>query len=113
MVMQQGDIFYVNYDPSIGHEQKRYRPAIVLSHDLVQSSSQMWICAPISTTKRKHPAYHELKSTKYIHGKVLLDQVKSLDLIARAINKDSFIERIDKNEFIDIINRFKLLFDVE
>ena len=35
MVVSQGDIFYVDFNPSLGHEQKNRRPALALSHDLV------------------------------------------------------------------------------
>ena len=35
MVVTQGDIFFVDFNPSIGHEQRNKRPAIALSHDLV------------------------------------------------------------------------------
>lgn len=34
-MVSQGDIFYVNFNPSKGHEQKNRRPAIALSNDLV------------------------------------------------------------------------------
>ena len=35
MVVTQGDIFFVDFNPSIGHEQRNKKPAIALSHDLV------------------------------------------------------------------------------
>lgn len=111
MVMRQGDIFYVNFNPSLGHEQKNCRPAIVLSHDLVQKASNMSIVAPISLTKRDFPTYYTLKETKKISGKVLLDQTKSLDLKSRKVTRNQFIERATPNEFQTIIHRYKLLFD--
>ena len=52
MVVTQGDIFFVDFNPSIGHEQRNKRPAIALSHDLVARFGGLTIVAPISTTKR-------------------------------------------------------------
>ncbi|KAA9241004.1 MULTISPECIES: type II toxin-antitoxin system PemK/MazF family toxin [Aerococcus] len=112
MVMRQGDIFYVNFNPSVGHEQRNSRPAIVLSHDLIFQTSHMAIVAPISTTKRNYPAYYELQETDQIKGKVLLDQTKALDLYHRQVSRENFIERAKPNEFKRIIHRYKLLFDL-
>lgn len=112
MVMRQGDIFYVNFNPSLGHEQKNRRPAIILSHDLVYKTSRMSIVAPISTTQRDYPAYYELQETRNIGGKVLLDQTKALDLHHRNVSRKDFVERVSINEFKKIIHRYKLLFDI-
>ncbi|MFD1421652.1 type II toxin-antitoxin system PemK/MazF family toxin [Lactiplantibacillus songbeiensis] len=36
-MVSQGDIFCVNFNPSLGHEQTNRRQAIALSHDLVST----------------------------------------------------------------------------
>lgn len=83
MVVTQGDIFFVDFNPSIAHEQRNKRLAIVLSHDLVARFGGLTIVAPISTTKREYPTYHSLKSTRVIKGKVMLNQTLVLDLKVR------------------------------
>ncbi|MBK0347542.1 type II toxin-antitoxin system PemK/MazF family toxin [Aerococcaceae bacterium zg-ZJ1578] len=110
MVISQGDIFYVDFNPSMGHEQKHRRPAIALSHDLVAQFGGLTIVAPISTTERNYPTYHTLASTKVIKGKVMLDQTIALDLKARRVTKVE--ESLDKAELKDIIDKYKLLFDL-
>lgn len=110
MVISQGDIFYVDFNPSIGHEQKNRRPAIALSHDLVSRFGGLTIVAPISTTERNYPTYHALKTTKVIHGKVLLDQTTALDLQARGVKKVE--DRLSKEELKEILDKYKLLFDL-
>lgn len=110
MVISQGDIFYVDFNPSIGHEQRYRRPAIVLSHDLVAKFGGLTIVAPISTTERNYPTYHTLTSTKIVKGKVLLDQTIALDLKARGVTKIE--ESLDKSELKEIIDKYKLLFDL-
>ncbi|MBF0715905.1 type II toxin-antitoxin system PemK/MazF family toxin [Gemelliphila palaticanis] len=103
-------MFFVDFNPSIGHEQKNRRPAIALSHDLVARFGGLTIVAPISTIDRNYPTYHTLKSTKNIKGKVLLDQTIALDLKERGVTKIE--ESIDKSELKDIIDKYKLLFDL-
>ncbi|CAM3291344.1 type II toxin-antitoxin system PemK/MazF family toxin [Streptococcus pluranimalium] len=110
MVISQGDIFYVDFNPSIGHEQKNRRPAIALSHDLVSRFGGLTIVAPISTTERNYPTYHTLATAKTVHGKVMLDQTIALDLKARGVTKIE--ESLSKEELKEILDKYKLLFDL-
>jgi len=112
-MVSQGDIFYVDFNPSQGYEQKNRRPAIALSHDLVARTSNMTIVAPISSTKREFPMYHPLKETENIYGKVLLDQTIALDLKARNITNDNVVEKVSKKELKDILYHYQLLFSVD
>lgn len=66
MVVSQGDIFYVDFNPSLGHEQKNRRPALALSHDLVAHFGGLTIVAPISSTEQNYPMYHLLKATNAV-----------------------------------------------
>lgn len=47
-MVNQGDIFFVNFNPSLDHGQMNRRPAIALSNDLVRQTSNMTIVAPIN-----------------------------------------------------------------
>lgn len=111
--ISQGDIFYVNFNPRKGHEQKDKRPALAISHDMVRDTSNLTIVVPISSTKRDFPMYHTLYTTEKIEGKVLLDQSIALDLKARGIYKDKVVEKIKKEELLEIIHLYKLLFTVD
>lgn len=112
-MVKQGEIFYLDFDPSKGHEEKKKRPAIVLSNDVVFKTSGMTIVAPISSTTRNFPMYYQLTSAKIIYGKVLLDQTVSLDLIARGISDKNIIDRVSKQELEEIIYLYKLLFSID
>lgn len=111
-MVSQGDIFYVNFGPSKGHEQIKRRPAIALSNDLVARTSNMTIAAPISSTERNFPMYYQLSSSKS-HGKVLLDQTIALDLHARSVQDEDIVDKVSKNELADIIYNYKLLFSID
>lgn len=112
-MVSQGDIFYVNFNPSRGHEQMNRRPAIALSNDLVCKTSNMTIVAPISSTKRVFPMYHRLTSSQVVYGQVLLDQTIALDLNARGVTDEAIVERVSKAELVAIVDRYKLLFSID
>ena len=112
-MVSQGDIFYVNFNPSRGHEQMNKRPAIALSNDLVCQTSNMTIVAPISSTERNFPMYHRLNSSQTIHGKVLLDQTIALDLRARHVTDEAIVDHVSREELEEIIFLYKLLFSID
>lgn len=109
-MIQQGDIFYVDFNPTRGHEQQNRRPAIALSNNLVSRYTGMTLVAPISSTDRNFPTYHNLETTSNVSGKVMLDQVRALDLNARGVTES--IESIDREELDLILHKFKLLFEI-
>ena len=112
-MVSQGDIFYVNFNPSRGHEQMNKRPAIALSNDLVCQTSNMTIVAPISSTKRNFPMYHRLTSRQTVYGKVLLDQTIALDLRARHVTDETIVDHVSREELEEIITLYKLLFSID
>lgn len=71
--------------PREGHEQSGYRPYIVLSHQVVSTYSNVAIVAPISTTQRNYPLYISISDDLGMKttGKVLLDQLTTIDYVAR------------------------------
>ncbi len=80
-----GDIIAINFSPSKGHEQKGYRPGIVLSDPATQIElGGLTTVAPITNNPREFFTRvpldeHGMQTT----GSILMDQVKVLDLSAR------------------------------
>jgi mRNA interferase MazF len=46
--MRQGEIYLVNFEPSVGHEYRKVRPALVIASQLATSSSLVTVL-PISS----------------------------------------------------------------
>ncbi|MDD2353337.1 MAG: type II toxin-antitoxin system PemK/MazF family toxin [Atribacterota bacterium] len=46
---KKGEIYLINFDPTIGHETKKKRPAIILSNDIHNQYSPLVTVAPISS----------------------------------------------------------------
>ena len=55
--VKRGDIWLVNLDPTIGHEIKKSRPAVILQNDLGNKYSPITIIAPITSqnTEKAYP----------------------------------------------------------
>jgi len=53
-LINRGDIWLINLDPTIGHEQSGIRPALIISDDLLnQSLAELVIVLPITSKKTK------------------------------------------------------------
>jgi mRNA interferase MazF len=52
-VVQRGDVFWANLDPTIGVEIKKTRPVVVVSNNVINQRSQLVIVVP-STTNVEH-----------------------------------------------------------
>jgi len=52
--MNQGDIYFVKFDPSIGHEYRKTRPALVIQTAEISDSSSLVTVMPISSHIEKY-----------------------------------------------------------
>ena len=95
------DIVYLDFNPTKGHEQKEFRPAIVISNDIFNKFTKMAIVCPITTNTKEFPTHHLLKNTKKIKGSVLCEHIRSIDYEIRNLK---YVETCDNEEFEDIIN---------
>ena len=80
-VPQAGDIVWLNFTPSAGHEQAGHRPALVLSPKAYNQKTSLMICCPITTQIKGYP--FEVLISGEPGSVVLADQVKSLDWRSR------------------------------
>ena len=79
---KQGDIILISFDPTVGHEQAGYRPALVVSNSDFNNASNLVLVCPITKTNRKKPMDIPLKNTK-TKGYVLCEHVRAVDLQSR------------------------------
>lgn len=103
-IPKQGDICYMNFTPTKGHEQTGLRPAVVISKDSYNKYTNLAVICPITTNTKKFPTHYELIETKKIKGSVLCEHIRSVDFKARQL---SFVEKLkikELEEIIDIIN---------
>ena len=102
--IKRGEIWLVNLDPTIGHEIKKSRPAVIIQNDLGNKYSPITIIAPITSQNLEKIYPIEVLLAEGNSGlkkdsKVLLNQIRAVDK-RRIIKK---LGKVDK-EIIDKIN---------
>lgn len=101
-MVSQGDIIWLDFDPQRGHEQSGRRPALIISNNLFNRYSKMFMVCPITNVDKKHAFHIPLDGSTKINGVILCDQARILDIKARNY---TFIERLPQN----ILDKVKIL----
>lgn len=99
-IPKQGDIVFLDFNPTIGHEQKGFRPAVVISNNIFNINTKMIMICPITSNEKEFPTHYKLEDTKKVHGAVICEHIRSIDYEIRNLN---FVEKLSNNEFISII----------
>lgn len=82
-VPDRGDFVVLDFDPQVGHEQMKRRPALVLSPADFNRAFGLAFVAPISTKPRGHAFEIPIPAGSKVQGSVLVHQLKSLDWRSR------------------------------
>ncbi|MBR3898618.1 MAG: type II toxin-antitoxin system PemK/MazF family toxin [Bacilli bacterium] len=97
---KQGDIVYINFNPTKGHEQKGKRTAIIISNNIFNINTKMIIVCPITSNDKYFPTHYKLENTEKIKGSVLCEHIRSIDYEERKIK---FIEKASENDLLSVI----------
>jgi mRNA interferase MazF len=81
--IKRGDIFLVNFDPTIGAEARKTRPALVVSNDINNKHSPIVSIAPITSNVKKVYSF-EVKVPWNTGGlrkqsKIMVNQTRAVD----------------------------------
>jgi mRNA interferase MazF len=87
----RGDLVYLDFDPTKGHEQRGYRPAFVLSPRSYNQKTSLALMMPITKHQKGYPFEVVLPPELKTYGVILVDQVKCLDWKARSLE---FVESV-------------------
>lgn len=82
-VPDRGDLIVLDFNPQIGKEQMKRRPALVLSPAAFNQLLGVAYVAPVTTKPKGHAFEVPLPASLRVRGVVLLHQLKSLDWRAR------------------------------
>ena len=93
-IPEQGDIIWLDFDPSGGHEIIKRRPAFVISKKDFNQHVKMAIVAPITSTVRGIALEVVLPLDTKTQGAIMVHQLKSVDFIYR---KAKLIEQAPVN----------------
>lgn len=105
---QQRDIIIIDFDPSKGYEIKKRRPALVMSSNDYNRSTNLVIVCPITTTKKDRPFFIPITSDN-LRGsnisKVNTNQVFSLDYTRKAKRNIKYLDTLEE-KFYEIVQMF-------
>ena len=100
-IPKMGDIVMINFNPTKGHEQQGYRPAIVVSNDVFNTYTKMAMVCPISSNIKDFPTHYKLEDSKKIEGSVFTEHIRSIDFTERKIK---FVEKASNNDILSVIS---------
>jgi mRNA interferase MazF len=81
-VPEAGDIVFIDFDPQVGHEQAKRRPALVLTDQRYNRASGLAVVCPLTSKRKPYPFALPIKVDN-VEGAVLVDQLKSMDWAGR------------------------------
>ena len=76
--IKQFDVWIVEFDPAIGTEIKKSRPAVVVSNNIIDDLYATVIVAPLTTTVRNYPSRIDTDFENR-GGQIAVDQLKCFD----------------------------------
>ena len=99
--LKRGNIYLVNFDPTLGSEVQKTRPALILQNDTANQYSPITIVAAL-TSKFDDNIYPTEVFIKSPEGGLGIDSVILLNQI-RSIDKQRLVKRIGKLDSVTMI----------
>ena len=99
-IPKQGDIAFVDFSPTRGHEQSEKRPCMIISNNIFNMNTKMIMACPITSNEKNFPTHYTLTSTKKIHGAVLCEHIRSIDYENRKLK---YVEKCNDEDLISVI----------
>ncbi len=90
-VPEAGHIVMMDFDPQVGREQAKRRPALVLTDQRYNRASGLAVVCPLTSKRKTYPFALPI-TLDGVEGAVLVDQLKSMDWAGR---KAEFHSRAD------------------
>lgn len=104
---RQGEIWEIDFEPTLGHEQSGIRPALVLSVDGVNAARWVLIVVPMSRQIKNIPTrVHVDASETGLDGDsdILCDQIRAVDH-GRLLYRRSTVSRTTLQRCVALVER--------
>lgn len=85
--LEAGEIVWVEFGQPFGHEQAGRRPALVVSPRSYNERSSLILVCPITRNAAPWAFKVDILNPGRIKGAVLVDQIRSIDQIARFVRR--------------------------
>ena len=110
MTFKQGDIIKFDFDPTKGHEQAGYRPALVVSRTLFNQNTGQVVVCPITSKSKPFPMRIPLDDRTQTQGYLICDQVRTIDVAAR---NPQFVETLPEDLLEKALVTISAIFEME
>jgi mRNA interferase MazF len=107
-VPSQGDIIWLDFNPTLGREQAGRRPALVISQTEYNTKRELAVVCPITGQQRPLRMRVPLDNRTATQGDVICEQIRTIDLQARQFK---IVERIPDDILLHIISIITLLIE--
>lgn len=91
---RRGEVYLINFDPTVGAEIRKNRPALILQNDVANRHSPITIVAAI-TSQFSEPLYPTEVKVPAREGGLTVDSVVLLNQV-RSIDRQRLIRRLGK-----------------
>jgi len=108
--MKQGDIIWVDFDPTKGREQAGYRPAVVISQTAYNQKRKLVFICPITNSTRPLRFRVLLDDRTQTQGDVICEQVRVIDLLVR---KCKVVEQLPQDLLKQVLKAVALIISLE
>ncbi len=113
MLAEQGDLILVNFNPTLGHEPKNRRPAVVASSGYFNNviSSLAMVC-PITTAAHPHPLHIEVPEGLPVRGRICMEQLRGVDLANPLREAEALDVRLDASTMSQVLEAIGAIFEL-
>ncbi|MGG6267402.1 type II toxin-antitoxin system PemK/MazF family toxin [Leptolyngbya sp. AN03gr2] len=105
-IPDRGDIIYVDFNPTIGREQKGLRPGFVLSPRSYSKKTSLALVMPITKHQKGYAFEVLLPDGLSTYGVILTDQIKCIDWKGRKVQ---FIESVSEETVEEVQEKIRAL----
>lgn len=108
-MVEQGDIVIIDFDPSLGSEQKGKRPGLIVSNNTYHKNTNGFvIVVPITSAKTiNYPLHISLDKRTTTYGEIMCEQLKTMDT---KIRKFKVVEKLPSDILEKVLKIVTLLF---
>ncbi len=99
LILERGDVAWIDFSPTKGHEQSGLRPAVVLSPANYNAMSGLVLACPMTTKSKGYFLEVAIDGPKG-RSFVLADQIRSVDIKDRVKKKDGRLKDSEINEIL-------------
>lgn len=114
-MFQQGDILWIDLDPTRGSEIKKKRPCVIISNQNYNHFFNTSLVLPISSSNKytDNPKYvnsplFETIDLPNVHGTILLQHIRAVNVPSRSNGK--IVDRLSFQQIRSLTSRLKQFF---